>query len=77
MLVIQPQIKSKLVPLVNFRSAIGTVIDPILSSTFFSSKSAYNFNSKYSPKVNLKIRIFIKFLAILQNLNNKHIILVF
>ena len=77
MLVIRLQSKPKLVPLVNFKSTISTVIDPISFSTSFSSKSTYNFNSKYSPKVSPKTEIFTKFLTILQNLNNKHIALVF
>ena len=76
-LVTRPQFKLKLVPLVNFRSAISTIINLILSSIFFGFKSTYNFNFKYSLKVNLKIGIFTKFLTILQNLNNKYIALVF
>ena len=64
-LVTQLQFKPKLVPLVNFRSAISTVIDLILSSTSSSSKSAYNSNIKCSLKVNLKTGIFTEFLTIL------------
>ena len=77
MLVIWPQSKPKLVPLINFGSTISAVINLILSSTFFGSKSAYNFNFKRSLKVSLEIGIFTKFLTILQNLNNKYIALVF
>ena len=76
-LVIWPQSEPKLVPLINFGSAISVIINLILSSTSFSFESAYNFNFKYSLKVSLKTGIFIKFLTILQNLNNKYIALVF
>ena len=77
MLVIWPQSELKLVPLVNFGSAISTIIDLILFSTFSSFKSTYNSNFKCSPKVSLETGIFAEFLIILQNLNNEYIALVF